>query len=244
MQSLILAAGYATRLYPLTENFPKPLLKIGGKTILDRLISDIDGIDAIERHIIVTNNTFISFFEDWKKSSDYTKEIVLVNDGSTTNDNRLGAVRDIKLVTDSFPECKDMLIIAGDNVIDFSFSNFVNFALSKGASCITCHYEPSLSALRKTGVLLADDDFKVTGMYEKPVDPPSHWAVPPFYIYRSNDLKLIGKALEEGCGYDAPGNFASWLCKRAPMYAWQLEGKRYDIGDLESYNLTNKIFEK
>jgi len=242
MQSLILAAGYATRLYPLTKKNPKPLLEIGGKTIIDRLISDLDEIDEIDRHIIVTNAIFLERFEDWKVHSHYKKEIVIVNDGSTNNDNRLGAVRDILFVIEQLSICDDMLILAGDNIINFSFNNFVKFALLKGTSCITCHYEPSLSALQKTGVLETNDDLKVLAMYEKPKMPPSNWAVPPFYFYKAEDLKLISKALSEGCGFDAPGNLIAWLCKKTTVYAWKIEGKRYDIGDMESYKNVNKIF--
>lgn len=235
MQALILAAGYATRLYPLTQNFPKPLLEIGGISILDRLIADLEGIEAITRHIVVSNHTFMPHFEQWKARSNYAKEVVLVDDGTTSNDNRLGAVRDIVYVLEQLGIDDDLLVLAGDNVVDFSFGGFVEFAQGQQSSCITCHYEPSVAALQKTGVLEADASMRVLALHEKPQNPPSNWAVPPFYCYRRSDLPLIKQALSQGCGFDAPGNLASWLSQQTKVHAWPLPGKRFDIGDLESY---------
>ena len=242
MQSIILAAGYATRLYPLTKNFPKPLLKVGSKTILDRLIEDIDTIDEITRHIIVTNDNFYNLFVEWKQASTYKKEIVIVNDGTTTNKNRLGAVKDILYVIEKLAINDDLLVLAGDNVVTFTFSGFIDFAKQKSSSCICCHYEPSVAALQKTGVLEADENMKVLAMHEKPQIPPSHWAVPPFYLYKSNDLPVIHQALQQDCGSDAPGNLAKWLCRQTDVYAWKMSGERFDIGDLESYQSVQEVF--
>ena len=237
MKTLILAAGYATRMYPLTKDFPKPLLQVGASSILDRLIADVDGIEEVDEHIVVTNASFAHHFEQWKANTKFRKPITIVNDGTTSNETRLGAVRDILLVIGQLQEPTDLLVLAGDNVVDFSFAGFVTYAQSKGTSCITCHEEPSIPALQKTGVLEADEQFKVIALHEKPQNPPSHWAVPPFYLYRKDDLEIISTALEAGCGFDAPGNLAAWLCKQVEMHAWPLPGRRYDIGDLESYEL-------
>lgn len=243
MVSIILAAGYATRLYPLTKNFPKPLLKIGELNILDRIISDLDTIPEIHKHVVVSNHSFISHFENWKANSSFKKPIEILDDGTTNNENRLGAVKDILFAIDSLDIQDDVIVLAGDNVFDFSFKGFVDYALDKKTSCITCHFESSITALQKTGVLETNDSFKVIAMHEKPKVPPSNFAVPPFYIYRREDLPLLKKALDEGCGYDAPGNLASWLCKKVDMYAFELKGKRYDIGDLASYEAVNKLFQ-
>ena len=242
MKALIVAAGYATRLYPLTQNFPKPLLEIGGITILDRLLEDLDSIQEIDQHIVVTNATFAPIFQKWLANRKYTKHVLIVDDGTTTNDNRLGAVKDILFVLDSLQIEDDLLVLAGDNVVDFSFAPFIKYAVEKGSSCLTCHDEPSMTALQKTGVLEATEDMRVLAMHEKPQVPSSHWAVPPFYFYRKTDLPLIRKALENGCGADAPGNLMAWLCKQTKVYAWPLPGKRYDIGDLASYEAVNKLF--
>lgn len=243
MKSLILAAGYATRLYPLTKNFPKPLLEVGGKTILDRLIDSVDKIADISQHIVVSNATFYEKFENWKEKSSYQKEIIVLNDGTITNESRLGAVKDILFAIEQLDIQEDLLVLAGDNVVKFSFTDFVSYAKSKNTSCITCHEEPSIAALQKTGVLEADENFKVIAMHEKPLQPPSNWAVPPFYFYKYNDLSLIKTALDHGCGYDAPGNLAAWLCQQTTVHAWPLNGARYDIGDLAAYEHAQKEFE-
>lgn len=242
MKALILAAGYATRLYPLTQHFPKPLLEVGGVTILDRLLVDLDGLEAIDEHVVVTNSVFAPIFRNWLSSRAFAKPVRIVDDGTTTNENRLGAVKDILFVLDSLGIDDDLLVLAGDNVVDFSFANFLVFAKEKGRSCLTCHDEPSIAALQKTGVLEATDEMLVLAMHEKPQLPPSHWAVPPFYYYRREDLPFIRRALESGCGADAPGNLMAWLCRQTEVYAWPLPGKRYDIGDLASYEAVNALF--
>jgi len=242
MKTLILAAGYATRLYPLTKNFPKPLLEVGGRTILDRLVEAVDGIEEVNQHIVVTNATFHPHFEDWKAASSYKKDIVILNDGTTSNDNRLGAVKDILFAIEQLGINEDLLVLAGDNVVTFSFANFVRYAREKRTSCISCHAEPSLAALQKTGVLEADENMRAIAMHEKPENPPSHWAVPPFYYYKKEDLPLIQKAIDQGCGYDAPGNLAAWLCKKTEVYAWPINGERYDIGDMAAYEHAQEVF--
>lgn len=242
MIALILAAGYATRLYPLTRNFPKPLLEVGGRTILDRLLDDLDRIPGLDRHVVVTNHTFAPIFEKWAADSRFVKPLTIVDDNTTNNDNRLGAVKDILYVLDQLSIDDDVLVLAGDNVVDFSFEPFIEYASKKGRSCLTCHEEPSIPALQKTGVLEATEEMLVLAMHEKPQVPPSHWAVPPFYLYRKADLPLVRKALEQGCGADAPGNLVAWLCKQTEVYAWPLPGKRYDIGDLASYEQVNTLY--
>ncbi|RZF58895.1 nucleotidyltransferase family protein [Sphingobacterium corticibacterium] len=244
MKTLILAAGYATRLYPLTKHFPKPLLEVGGKTILDRLVEAVDGIEQVNQHIVVTNATFHQHFEDWKAASGYKKDIVILNDGTTSNDNRLGAVRDILFAIEQLGINEDLLVLAGDNVVTFSFANFVRYAREKRTSCISCHEEPSLAALQKTGVLEADENMRAIAMHEKPENPPSHWAVPPFYYYKKEDLPLIQQAIDQGCGYDAPGNLAAWLCRKTEVYAWPINGERYDIGDMAAYEHAQEVFKE
>lgn len=242
MKNIILAAGYATRLYPLTENFPKPLLKIGGSTILGRLIKDIDTIEGIDAHIIVTNHKFAEHFKKWAEETVTKHPIYIVDDGSTTNDNRLGAVKDLLLAIEQAHIEDDILVAAADNILDFSLQGFVNFFKEKRASCIMCHHEPSLKALQRTGVIAVDDDWKVEEMQEKPEKPVSNWAVPPFYVYARKDLPLIKTAMQNGCGFDAPGNLAHFLVDKTDVYAWQMTGKRFDIGSLDSYESAKKKF--
>lgn len=238
MKSIILAAGYATRLYPLTENFPKPLLKVQEKTILDRIIFDIDTIDDINEHIIVSNHKFINFFNDWKLATQKKLRcpITIIDDGSTTNDNRLGAVKDISFVIEKLNINDDILVLAGDNILNFSLKSFVNFQKSKKSSCIMRHYEENIQKLQRTGVIVVDESDKVLNMEEKPSNPKSNWACPPFYIYVKKDIELITQACNKNlCNTDAPGDFIAWLCNNRSVYAFLMNGTRYDIGNLQSY---------
>ena len=234
MKCIILAAGYATRLYPLTENFPKPLLAVGGKPIIEWLTRDI--VDSVDEVAIVTNHKFAEQFNSWvmKNKGMMGKHVRVIDDGTNTNDTRLGAVKDIRLAAEMFGE-SDYLVMAGDNVLDFSLVPFVHFAVSSGTSCVMCHEEHSLPALQKTAVITTDENDLITSYEEKPQEPKGHLAVPPFYYYRAEDIVRIEEALGAGCGYDAPGSFAAWLSKKVPMHAWKMAGSRHDIGDMKSY---------
>ena len=293
MINVVLAAGYATRLGELTKNFPKPLLKIGNSTILGRMLDDIDNIDDITEHVIVTNHRFTPIFEEWVETPSgspclggrlvgvggrYKKPITIIDDGSTTNDNRLGAVCDLLMVMEKTPSSSpclggerppqspclggdkksslrredlggseesslnrediggsDLLVVAADNLLFFSFQEFVDFARAKGTSCIMCHEQPSIEKLQRTGVVELDANHKVLGMEEKPQVPKSHWAVPPFYIYLKKDLDLVRHSVENGCGKDAPGNLAHYMVEHTTMHAWPMSAGRFDIGSIDTY---------
>ena len=242
MKNIVIAAGYATRLYPLTENFPKPLLKVGSKSILERMLDDIDNIADIDEHIIVTNHKFAHCFEEWKQEVSYKKPIRIVDDGTESNETRLGAVRDLLLAIDTFHVDDDMMVLAADNILDFSFQGFVDFFKEKGSSVIMCHYEPELKKLQRTGVIAVDDSWRVLEMQEKPQEPVSHWAVPPFYLYKKSDLPLIKDCMNHGCGFDAPGNLAHYLVDKTTVHAWQMPGSRFDIGSMDSYEEAQRKF--
>lgn len=246
MKCLILAAGYATRLYPLTENFPKPLLAVGKKTILDWLVDDLAEHTEIEEFVVISNHKFAQQFEAWKnnKKQNPPYKITVIDDGTSTNETRLGAVKDIQLAIEKLDISDDLLVMAGDNVLDFSLSDFVKFALEKNTSCVMCHEENDLKKQQKTAIITVDKDSCITSYEEKPQEPKGNLAVPPFYYYKSSDTDRILEALEDGCGYDAPGSFAAWLSKKTPMHAYKMQGKRYDIGDLASYEHVKKVFKK
>ena len=300
MINVVLAAGYATRLGELTKNFPKPLLKIGNSTILGRMLDDIDNIDDITEHVIVTNHRFTPIFEEWIKTPSgspclggrlvgvggrYKKPITIIDDGSTTNDNRLGAVCDLLMVMEKTPSSSpclgggrppqspclggekksalrredlggseesslnrediggsDLLVVAADNLLFFSFQEFVDFARAKGTSCIMCHEQPSIEKLQRTGVVELDENNRVVGMEEKPQVPKSHWAVPPFYIYLKKDLDLVRHSVENGCGKDAPGNLAHYMVEHTTMHAWPMSAGRFDIGSLDTYYEAQRLY--
>lgn len=233
MKCLILAAGYATRLYPLTENFPKPLLTVGDRTILDWLIDDIDTSGLVDEYVVISNHKYACHFESWAKSK--KQKITVVDDGTDSNETRLGAVKDIQFAIDSLHIDDDMIVIAGDNVLDFSLTRFISYAKEKNASCIMRYYEPEEKKLLKCGVVTIDSNDKVLEMTEKSPTPATHWCCPPFYYYTGDDARLVGKGIDSGCGTDAPGSYIAWLCTQTTVYAMEMPGSRYDIGNLESY---------
>ena len=245
MKNIVIAAGYATRLGELTKNFPKPLLKIGENTILGRMLDDIDKIPEIDEHIIITNHKFAHIFEEAfchpersrgiSPCAPLSRPITIVDDGTETNETRLGAVCDLLFAMDKLHIDDDMLVVAADNLLFFSFQEFVDFAKAKGTSCIMCHEQPSIEKLQRTGVVELDADMRVLGMEEKPQVPKSHWAVPPFYIYLKQDLDLVRHAVENGCGKDAPGNLAHYMVEHTTMHAWPMSAGRFDIGSLDTY---------
>ena len=274
MKCLILAAGYATRLYPLTENFPKPLLKVGDRTILDWLIDDIHSSGLVDEFVVISNHKFAAIFEKWAqgRQPQPTKTsaslhpsqpdgwappvhsatggqgflraeaalpwpvIKVVDDGTSTNETRLGAVCDIKFAIDKLGLDDDMLVIAGDNVLDFSLVKFVEYATRKGTSCIMRYFEADEKRLHKSGIVEVDDNDLILSMEEKPSQPKSNWCCPPFYYYTKEDARLVGEGIASGCGTDAPGSYIAWLATRVPVHAMEMPGKRYDIGNLESYH--------
>ncbi len=241
MKCLILAAGYATRLRPLTDNFPKPLLEVGGKPILDWILDDLGSSAEVDGYIVVTNHRFASIFEKWADGR--PEEITVVDDGTSTNETRLGAVKDIQFALDATGHKGDLLVIAGDNLLDFSLGKFVEYALGKGTSCVMRYFEPSEERLHKCGVLEVDENGLILGMEEKPSEPKSHWACPPFYYYTREDAARIPEAIASGCGIDAPGSLVAWLSSKVPVHAMEMPGKRFDIGDLKSYEAVKEIFD-
>ena len=251
MKCLILAAGYATWLYPLTENFPKPLLKVGEKTILDWLLDDVDAAGLIDGYIVISNHKFAPIFEQWaacrneipgQAGNDVGRHarpdrasVTVLDDGTSSNETRLGAVRDIQFAIDTLGLDDDLLVMAGDNLLDFSLVRFLEYAQEKGTTCIMRYYEPSEEKLHKTGVATVDGNGLILEMEEKPAHPKSHWCCPPFYFYRRSDVPLVKVGIDSGCGVDAPGSFIAWLSAQTPVHAWEMPGRRYDIGNLASY---------
>lgn len=240
MKCLILAAGYATRLYPLTENFPKPLLTVGDKTILDWLIDDINTSGEVDEYVVISNHKYAPHFENWAKTK--AQKITVIDDGTDTNETRLGAVKDIQFAIDKLSLCDDMLVIAGDNVLDFSLVKFIDYAKRKNTSCIMRYYEKDENRLTKSGIVEIDECDLILNMEEKPQTPKSHWCCPPFYYYTSEDAKLVQKGIDSGCGTDAPGSYIAWLCTQTKVHAMKMPGKRYDIGNLESYETVKREY--
>ena len=206
---------------------------MGDKTILDWLVDDIHTCGVVDEYVVISNHKFAHHFNAWAKTK--TQKITVVDDGTDSNETRLGAVKDIQFAVEKLGLDSDMLVIAGDNVLDFSLTKFVAYALEKKTSCVMRYYEADRKKLSKSGVITADSNDKVLRMDEKPAEPASNWCCPPFYYYTRQDAKLVQKGIDSGCGTDAPGSYIAWLCGQTAVHAMEMPGSRYDIGNLESY---------
>ena len=235
MDVIVLAAGYATRMYPLTEHFPKPLLPVSGRPILDWLLADAARLPGMDRVIVVSNHRFIDAFSNWADGLRLPLPVVLLDDGSESNQTRRGAVRDILFAREETGATDDALVMAGDNVLEFSLSVLVEFYREKRASCVLCYEEPDMARRRRAGVLVCDENDRVISFEEKPEQPKGVLLSPPFYCFTAADLDRIPAALACGCPFDAPGNYAAYVSRESLLYACRMPGKRHDIGSLEGY---------
>ncbi len=244
VKALILAAGYATRLYPLTKNFPKPLLEVGPKTILDYLVDQLREIPEIEECYLVTNHRFTGHFEDWarKRMEEARREVKahkgirldILDDGTSSNEDRLGAVGDIRFVIQERGISEDLLVCAADNIFQFSVAGFVSAFKKRQAAHICVRKIEDLADRRRRGIAVLGEEDRVVEFKEKPENPKSHWAAPPLYMYPAATLARIEQYLEEGGTSDAPGHLIEWLCTVEPVYAYRVDGEVLDIGNPES----------
>ena len=242
MDCILLAAGYATRLYPLTKDKPKALLKLGKKTILDIVIDRISEIEQIDNVYIVTNHRFADAFEKWNDGYSGRLNISVLDDGTTDNDNRLGAIGDMHYVIKQKNISGDVFVLASDNAFRFSLTKMVELFYSSGCDTISAHYIEDLDVLKAMGVLALDGDDYVTEFVEKPPQPKSHYGAPPFYIYRKETLPLIDRYLDEGNNPDAPGHFIPWLIKQVKVKAFTFDEMIIDIGTPPAYEEAQRIF--
>ena len=242
MKCVILAAGYATRLYPLTENLPKSLLIVAGKTILEHILIKVEEVPEIDEVLLVSNAKFAGQFNAFLSVYKGKKPILVLDDTTWDNEHRVGAIADLALAIEQAKIDDDIMVLAGDNLFDFSLNDFAAFFHDVQADCITMYYEENLKALQKTGVAEINLDDQVLSFEEKPIKPRSNNAVPPFYIYTKFTINLVQQFLKTGQNADAPGQFVAWLAKEKPVYAYKFKGKRYDIGSLASYEEAKHIF--
>ena len=222
MKALILAAGYATRLRPLTDAIPKQLLPVGGRPMVDWILDRILETSADEIHL-VTNARFAADFERWAEG----KDVRVHNDGTSSNDDRLGAIGDIDFVGLD----DDLLAIAGDNLFDYSLADYEAYWRDKGGSCVAVHDVGDLELAKKYGIVAVDADGRIVDFVEKPERPPSTLAATATYLYRREHAALVKTYLADGNPPDQPGNFVAWLHGREPVYAYRFSGEWYDIGD-------------
>jgi len=228
MKALILAAGYATRLRPLTDSIPKMLLPLAERPMLDYLLDRIREVEEIDEIHLVTNAQFAPMFRDWAP-----EEVTVHDDGTTSNEDRLGAIGDIAFMIERAGlRGEDLLVVAGDNLIGYSLPEYVEFWRRKGGSAIAVYEVDDRALLSNYGVVALDDGDRVIGFDEKPAEPKSNLAATASYLYRGVDLDRLTEYLEDGNAPDAPGNFAAWLSERAPLFGYRFFGEWHDIGDL------------
>ena len=242
MTCILLAAGYATRLYPLTKNFPKALLDVGGKTILDRITENLEDGCGIDRYVIITNHNFYGHFSRWAEGASLSASVTVLDDGTDSAENRLGAVGDLLFADKTLGLEDDLFVLAVDYFVSFPFRDFVRYFREKRASCIMRFEEHDTAMLRKAAAMTVDGEDRILRMVEKPAEPFDIWCAPPFYLYDRKDLPLIRRSVSSGCGKDAPGSLAAWLSGETAVYAMQMPGMHYDVGDLESYREIQKQF--
>ena len=241
MKALILAAGYATRMGTLALDRPKALLEVGGRPVIDHLVQALRSISSIEQIALVTNHKFAGHFREWSAERS-TFGVRIIDDGTTSNENRLGAIADLQFAIAEGAGADDLLVAAADNIFMLSFPAFFRFFAQRATDCITAHRESDIAKLRKTGVIEMDANGRVLSFEEKPDAPRSQFACPPLYLFRKDTLSLVAEYLAAGANPDAPGYFIQWLASRRLLHAFLFEEPRYAIGDEESYRRACEVF--
>lgn len=236
MNAILLAAGYATRLYPLTKDRPKPLLPVGGRPIIDYLVERLDQAEEIERMVVVTNDRFIGHFVEWGRDVETSTPLEIINDGTTSNEDRLGAIGDVnRALEEADMFAQPAYVLATDNLPKFDLTEIVDLSQQEGASAVFALPVPDRSELTRMGVADVGSDGRIVSFEEKPKDPQGEYRVPPFYCYTSDVIDSIPDYLGQGNNPDAPGHFLAWLVRREPVYAARPGVGTWDVGTLESY---------
>ena len=234
MKGLILAAGYGTRLYPLTLDRPKPLIKVGGKAILERLLEKLEKIDFCDEAYIVTNDKFYEITAKWFKGRSFSFDVKVINDKTKTNEDRLGAIGDIDLVLKETNPKDDILIMAGDNLFEFDIMDFVDFARKKGCLSVALFDVKDRVLAKKYGIVSLDKNNKISDFQEKPEEPKSTLASTGIYYLPKDRLSMMSEYIKTDLAKDAPGNFVKWVSKEDEAYGYVFTEGWYDIGDKNS----------
>lgn len=231
MKAIILAGGYATRLQPLTEDLSKCLLPVGGRPMVDWILDSLRAVAEIDDVHLVTNHRFAPDFERWARTK---AGITVHDDGTTSNEDRLGAMGDVAFTLERAKIDDDVLVVAGDNLFDYALADFTAFWRSKGvASAVAVLDVGDLRLASQYGVVDVAGDERITSFVEKPADPPSTLAATATYIYHREHVPLVARYLAEGNAPDQVGSFIAWLHSREPVYAYRFSGRWLDIGDKE-----------
>ena len=238
MKALVLAAGYATRLYPLTLDRPKALLEVGGRPMLDHVLDRLQAM-GVDETIVVTNAKFTPHFEEWATGKE---NVLIVNDGTTSNDDRLGAIGDTGFVLDQTGLDDDLVVVAGDNLFGEDVSGFAAYGQEVDAPVLAVHEVGDLSLMGEYNQIEIDDEGRITFFEEKPENARSTLAGVALYFYPRHTFPLIRQYLAEGNNPDQPGRLVEWLYPRTSVYTWRLPGQWYDIGSAETLQEADRIF--
>jgi len=244
MDAIILAAGYATRLYPLTKDKPKPLLNVAGKPIIEHIISKIEGINGINKIYIVTNDKFDSTFNKWLENFDAKSPIEVINDGTKSNEDRLGALGDVHFAIGSKNIDDELIVVAGDNLFELSLKDVANFFIKRKSNVIVLHDVKDFELAKHYGIVEIDNDNLVTHFEEKPQNPKSTLASTGIYLFPKKTIELIKKYIEQGNNPDKTGSFIEWLHKRDKVHSYVTDKKWYDIGSFEQLEKADKHYKE
>jgi glucose-1-phosphate thymidylyltransferase len=247
MKIIILAAGYATRLYPLTLNQPKPLLPVAGKPMIEHVLDNLAPIGGIDRVYVVTNAKFAGHFQKWSELYHASKpnlQFTIVNDGTTSDADKLGAIGDIHYVLQTQRVDDDLIIVAGDNLFGEKLGGFGNFCREKNAPVLALYDVGDLEQIKKYSSISVAADSRITAFEEKPKHPTSTLAGIALYFYPKSTIPLIQQYIAEGNNPDQPGRLVQWLYPRTPVYTWRVPGLWFDIGSKETLEEANHIFAK
>lgn len=243
MKVIFLCAGYATRLYPLTKNCPKSLLEVAGRPILNYLMDNVARVPSVDGIYIVSNDKFYKAFCDWKAKFYPKADVRVLNDGTTSNENRLGAIRDIQFALQESMACDDVLVLASDNLFDSEISKFVSAAQRHAPHASVGVYDvKELSLASRYGLIAHDAGGKITQFFEKPSNPTTTLASTGLYFFPKENLKLLDEYLAGHQNPDAPGHYIQWLVANDQVFAFPFEGTWYDIGDYASYQNADRAF--
>ena len=247
MKVIILAAGYATRLHPLTLTQPKPLLPVAGKPMIEYVLDNLAPIGGLDHIYVVTNSKFARHFQEWADLYRATKaklDFTIVNDGSTDDTNKLGAIGDLRLVLTRQHVDDDIIVVAGDNLFSEKLTDYGRVCREKKTPVLAVYDVGELEQIKKYNAITIDGEGRIVFFEEKPKTPTSTLTGIALYHYPRSTLPLIEQYIAEGNNPDQPGRLVQWLYPRLPVYTWKVPGLWFDIGSKESLEEANRIFAK